>query len=336
MNRLLVALTGLAVLAASGRGYAQVGAEPGHEYDVTAAAGPWMILVHSYRGDQAAQLASELVAYLRTRHGLPAYVFNHGADERRQQELDLQRQREQQREFLRSIGASPDTRLRLRKIRIDEECAVLVGGYKDMDAAHDALETIKKLPAPPDRLMDKVVTAPIQPGPDASAKVEMTPVNPFLTSFVVHNPRVPLEKQTNKPDPFWKDLNAGESYSLLKCPKPWTLVVKSFQGATVIQSHSAPTALLEKLLGQNSADYLDASGKQAHEVATVLREHMHYEAYVLHRRYDSLVTVGGYDSPDDPQLLQNQRALANLKFAAHVGPGIEFFATPLPMQVPRP
>ncbi|HEV3256937.1 MAG TPA: hypothetical protein VG013_08675 [Gemmataceae bacterium] len=335
MNRLLVAL---AVLAAPALGYAQVGAEPGHEYDVTVAAGPWMIVVHSYRGDQAAQLAHEFVTELRTRYKLPAYVFNHGADERQKQELDLQRQRQQQKEFLASIGASPDTPLHLRKVRIEEQYAVLVGGYKDIDSAHDALEDIKQLPPPPEKFMERLGVAPIQPGPNPNAKIQANCVNPFVTSFVVHNPRLPVEDQTHKPDPAWKKLNADESYSLLKCAKSWTLVVKVFQGATVVQSHSAPTALLEKLLGQNSADYLDASAKQAHELAKVLREHpqMHYEAYVLHTRNASIVTVGGYDSPDDPQLIQSQRALANIKLLAQTGPGIQFFSTPMPMQVPRP
>jgi hypothetical protein len=69
---------------------------------------------------------------------------------------------------------------------------------------------------------------------------------------------------------------------------------------------------------------------QAHEVARVLRD-MHFDAYVLHTRYSSIVTVGGYDTVNDPLLLQNQRHLASLQLGS-----VQMFATPMPMQVPRP
>jgi hypothetical protein len=79
-----------------------------------------------------------------------------------------------------------------------------------------------------------------------------------------------------------------------------------------------------------STDLLTASALQAEEVAKVLHGNS-FDAYVLHTRHSSIVTVGGFDQPNDPRLQQLQRQLANLK----IGP-IECFARPMPMQVPHP
>ena len=39
-----------------------------------------------------------------------------------------------------------------------------------------------------------------------------------------------------------------------------------------------------------------------------------FEAFVLHHRMGSIVTVGQYDSPDDPKLLETQRILKGITF----------------------
>jgi hypothetical protein len=82
--------------------------------------------------------------------------------------------------------------------------------------------------------------------------------------------------------------------------------------------------------GKKRGEMLNASALQAEEVARVLRE-MKFEAYVLHTRTGSVVSVGAFDQPDDGRLLQLQRQLANLQ----LGP-VQFFAQPMPMQVPHP
>src|SRR5437870_6099216 len=90
MNRFLFALTGLAVLALAGSGLARdVEADPSRDYAVTPDVGPWMICVHAYTGPQAGQLTHDFVIELRRTYKLPAYAFNHGADERRKQQEEL-------------------------------------------------------------------------------------------------------------------------------------------------------------------------------------------------------------------------------------------------------
>jgi hypothetical protein len=326
MRTCLFALAcGVALLAAPGLGQAapRVEADPGQEYRVTPEVGPWLIIVKTYKGPQAAQMAHDLILLIRQRDNLPAYLFIHGEEEKRKQQEYVQ-------EMHRLCPDVPNLRLRL--VRVEEEYAVLVGGYADIDAARRALDHVKRLKPPDDdRLLDRVTTVGPAGEGENRAVVQAAPVNPFVTAFVVHNPTVPQEAvDHNKPDPALKDLNAGRPYNLLACGRPWTLVVKEFPGAAVLQPQSSTGSFLGMLgLGSKSQDVLAASGLQAEEVARVLRE-MKFDAYVLHTRNSSIVTVGGFDAPDDPQLQQLQRQLANLQ----IGP-IQCFVRPLPMPVPK-
>jgi len=156
--------------------------------------------------------------------------------------------------------------------------------------------------------------------------------------IATRNPTVRAQKaDSGAPDPAWKRLNAGRPYNLLDCRKPWTLAVKQFHGTGMIQPRSAASVFLDTIgLGGKSGDVLEAGAAQAEEVARVLRKELKpgYEAYVLHTRTGSIVTVGGYDSPDDPQLQQTAKALRNLKFGLSAD-AIQFFAQPLPMKVPQ-
>jgi len=74
-------------------------------------------------------------------------------------------------------------------------------------------------------------------------------------------------------------------------------------------------------------------------VARVLREHpnLKFEAYVLHTRYSSVVTIGGFDGPADPRLLQLKQQLAKIQILDQNSgyKALELFAQPLPMQVPQ-
>ncbi len=336
-QRLTVLFPGLALLAGlivtgwTSPGYGRVECDPNNEYPISPAAGPWMIIVQSYSGDVARDQAHKLVVELRAKFDLAAYTFNRGKEERDKQEQEMQQRRQQQENFLRERGLTPDkdfSRVMWHPRRIDDQYAVLIGGYKDMDTARRALDHIKKLPAPSQELMDYVGMAVPAKKEKNGGHLEGAYLNPFLRAFVVPNPTVPVQKPKDEPDPLLKDMNGDETYSLLKCSKPWTLAVKEFYGETTLVHKNT---MLEKLIGRSGPDTLNASAMQAHEIAKVLRTHMNMEAYVLHTRHGSIVCVGSYDTKDDPGLLQNQRLLGNLQ----MGPAIRFFAIPLPMEVPR-
>jgi hypothetical protein len=288
-----------------------------------------MILATTYVGPEAHQLARQMILEIRSRFDLPAYLIDRGAEQRRQQQKEMDEFRKQ----------FPDYTGPIRHTRIQEQCAVLIGGYKDMDTAARALKEVKKLPPPSsEKLMPVLAVAkPVQDsGGEQKSLLEGAFVNPFRNSFVVHNPTVPQEhKADNKNDPFLKKLNAHESYSLLRCRKPWTLIVATYEGLHTIQPTEASTKVLglfESLWGSSRGEMLEASGQNAHNLAEAMHK-LGFEAYVLHTRWGSLVTVGGYDRPDDPHLQEVERALAS---NVRLGQQVQMLAQPVPMEVPRP
>jgi hypothetical protein len=279
-----------------------------------------------------------MIQEIRAHYQRSAYGYNRAAEERRKEQERIAQVKELQRKWIREQNLPEDTPLRSPKtIRIEDQFAVLVGGYKDMDAARKDLDELRKR-EPPKKLQYTAIV------PDANGRMHEEAVNPFKTAFVAPNPTTHAEKSAadNKPDPHLKEYNADESYSLLKCRKPWTLVVKSYRGAAVVQAQSMSSSVMEKLgLGKKAGELLNANAKEAHQVAEFLRnKQLGFEAYVLHTEYNSYVTVGGFDGPDDPKLDQMQRlfisemnrpgsGLNQLHFRA------QFFPQPLPMPVPQ-
>jgi hypothetical protein len=347
---------------AAGPGAGEVPAAPGQRpvrapgpYEVTPQAGPWMVLAATYTCPDAVYLAEQVVGYLRERRW-NAYIWNFADQKRRQEE----------EEFNRRMQNNPNVPYRRRFTRIPEECGVLVGGYPSMDAAKAALKSIKKLPPPDVRLRtgeeacDTIIIHAPTDGPDGPGAPERSlgvrdlnrvKISPFMRAFVIHNPALPRQEvdQTAKVDPLWKKLNAGEEYSLLRCKKEWTLVIKFYEGSGALQSAGAQDSgggFLEKLgFGNKSKNILDATALQAHELARFLRQYKDpvtgqtLKAYVLHTRHGSIVTVGGYDAPGDAEMQAMQQKLSGLRLysvgGSPVGNSHELFAQPMPMRVPR-
>jgi hypothetical protein len=341
MARYVSAMALVASLQLAGTTSAKVDCDPAKPYWISAEDGGWTVCAGSFTGETSSKLAHDLVLEIRSRYGLPAFVFNRGSEMRRQQQDELQKRRQQQKEYLERMGLKPDLPLRLPSVRIEEQYAVLIGGYKDFDSASKDLARIKKL-EPPKSVPKDTLTYDVVPAPGASKKPEgqRAVVNPFAHSFVARNPSIQVQKEApNKPDPFWKELNAWETYSLLKCGKPWTLAIKEFSGQTMIQPQSAPTKFLNLLTGARAGEQLNASALNAHNMAEALHK-LGFEAYVLHTRSNSIVTIGGFDSASDPRIQQVERALDhNLKFTyenTHSSdPNMGLFARPMPMEVPR-
>jgi hypothetical protein len=302
---------------------------------------PWMICAASYMSPDAPELARQVALELRTRHNMAAYIFNRGDEERA-------RQREE-RERLQQMY--PGVPIRRRTVRIQDSCAVLVGPFKDVETANTALGIIKKLPMPKLELGEgksayDLVTA-LETDPETHKPVlKRKPINPFTQALVVRNPAAPAtHAERPKFDPFWKQLNADEEYSLLRCPHPWTLVVKEYYGASSLvgQPRSTDSGSMLKMLGlgnQKPGEALGAAAMQAHELARFLRDpKLGFEAYVLHTRDRSIVTVGGFKEYNGADIQRVQRQLSSLKFSPdgrNVQDPVGLMANPLPMEVPRP
>jgi hypothetical protein len=342
---LAAGLVGLALLTGSAR--AQT------EHEVTPQAGPWMVCVASFTGEPAKELTEAMIQELRSKYNIQAYSYCRSAELRRQERERIEQEKQLRRMWADQRGLAPDVPLPAPKTyRIEEQYAVMVGGYKDEDAAYKAAQQIRKLPAPPEKLMDQT-TPGVLSGDQLTPSSEKTVyINPFRSAFSVRNPTVPAEKATkdDKSASRLKSYNAGESYSLLKSPKPWTLVIKSYPAAATVKQDFGERPLVQKLFSPSDAGrLLNANGQEAHALADVLRklpkgalDYPLHEAYVLHEEYSSIVSIGSFESPDDPQLVQMQRFIMNRlndprgvlsQFRSQSR--LQFYPQPLPMPVPK-
>ena len=340
MRRLLVApALVLALWAVPGDAQQPPAPDMNRDLAVTPQAGAWLVCVASYSGPNAPDLARQLALQVRERHHLNAYVFNHADEERRQL----------RKEFERMQALHPDVPTRRRTVRLEEQCAVLVGGYKDADAAAAALKKIRALPLPELKLPsgEPAYDYMLMTVPDPERKqmaLQRAPVNPFTTAMAIPNPTVPQRQDRPKFDPFWTKLNAYEDYSVLKCPKRYTLVVKEYIGNTVVQPHSGVSGFMDMLGlgGHRVGEGLSGAGKQAHALAEFLRQpQLGFKSYVLHTRNSSIVTVGEFDQLNGEEMQRLQRQIAKLRFSAdrnnpNAPDPIGLMAHPAPMEVPRP
>jgi hypothetical protein len=354
----LVLLAGLAVVIRPGTGRAQDGApfqgtpagsatvDPNinHDIEVTPAQGPWMISVASYTGPDAPQMARDLVRVLRgPQYNLAAYVFNYGAEEKRKEMERRQALIQQQKQWLDQmrgqVGGNVEIgRMVVRTRHIEEQVAVLVGGYPDMETASRERKHIHDLD--PKGLKGLKLDQRMFITPDETRQ-ETRPVSPFQAAFVVHNPTVAVERpaDADKLDvAALRRLNAGETYSLLNCPKPVTLAVAQYWLPAPLEKRGKDNSFLGKIGLGGSHDDRDPAAVPAHSLAEWLRKG-NLEAYVLHTKCNSIVTVGGFDSLQDPHLKRTQDQLAELSTKLRRDPRcgqyLNLFAKPMPMQVPR-
>jgi hypothetical protein len=309
--------------------------DPFRDCYLTPEVGPWVICVTSFRGDEAKELAEKLVAELRGHYRLPAYLYNRSNEdrERERQRLEVLRQK-----------YGPDTPL--KRVRILDEYAVLVGGYADMNEARKHAERIKKLDPPKQVPFSRGVMVPLEHTDKHDPRKipgVVARTNPLATSFVVRNPLVPQPQEVDF-DPLWLKLNADEPLSVLRCPKPWTVVVKVFRPPSVLESARKPSTVrtnnffkpaLPKMTpakGESLEDYR----LRASQLAARLRQpDMGYEAYVFHTRDASIVTVGACRDLKDPEIGNLQRLTAGHIFKVAEGQFEMLEEKPLPMQVPR-
>jgi hypothetical protein len=312
-------------------------------FPLPASAGPWMIAVAHYVGFDGSELSRQVALDLRNNHHLEAYIYNRGDEERRQQDEEWEQLK---------AKYPPGTPLKRRRVRIQDQYAVLVGSFKDSESASAMLPRIKALPVPVLKLSSGAVPYEImtyqEPDPQTKEMVSKTrPVHPYHNAMVVRNPLVPAAAAKSNWDPIFPKLNADEDYSLLKNAKGWTLLVKVYQGSQIIQAGGSGGAAQGKSggffgsigLDFSHRDTLNLIAAQAHELARFLREpRFGFDAYVLHTRYTSIVTVGSFTGPDDPAMQRTINQLASLKFSTSQGGSdpIGLMPTPAPLPVPRP
>jgi hypothetical protein len=343
--------------------------------------GQWFILVKSYvrpskdskaeklqddKGISARELGEGLASEIRDTFRVQAFLYEYISEEQKAEYRAVMAARQKAaNEYVSQLAAieqksqlqgmnfmMPDNMFRVKKHESRDQIGVLVGGFQTEADANKALAVLKKWPAPKNELLmdGGAIVSTSQDG--KSSTIERTRLNPYASAFVVRNPAIPhTQTNTAKPglDPFLVKLNEGQPYSLLKATKSWTLSVKSFNAPVEIANKNSDTSLMRKF-GFHKADVLAASAEQAEALAKAIRalkgprgESLNLEAFVLHTRTSSLVTVGQFDGPDDPALFATQRMLANMKLFANpkgapvMGATADLpFENLLPVPIPKP
>lgn len=247
----------------------------GKSYPLTAKHGPWMIKVTSLFEEaehQEVPIANELVYQLRKK-GIPAYTHR-------------------QTEELEEID-SVDRQGRTRHKKMTSQrgmIAILAGNYEDPShkVAQQTLKYIKdKKKFNPEVVVEwqgKDVTVPL-----AVSK-----------AFLVKNPLLPAEELAKRNrDPLILKLNSGTDHSLFENKGKYTLIVASFFGKSQVSPNKFQT--FEAMFNDKSKVSLDTAAQESWKVMSTLRQ-LGYEAYVYHDRFKSIVTVGAFKSPNDPEV----------------------------------
>ena len=303
---LLVLCLSVVLTFASQTTAASIEAVPGKEYRLHKQNGPWQIMVASFRpanpdgtvteGKSPEELAQDLVLELRQK-GLPSYTYSQKAINERIETKD-KLGREETRKFLTTY---------------DQVC-VIAGNYNSVDdpTAKQTLEWIKKF-RPKSLQQEGVSWLETQRKKGPLSRAFLT-VNPLLT---------PEEIAARKHDPLLVKINSGGKYSLYENEGKYSLVIATFSGKTL--AHLGDSNSPDALEAFQVSDNLNEASHNAWEMAVALRElNANIDAYVWHDRYQSVVTVGSFDSADDPRL---RRYLA--VFQAQPGGDIDQMANTL-------
>ncbi|MFN0199498.1 MAG: hypothetical protein ACKVT0_22330, partial [Planctomycetaceae bacterium] len=202
-------------------------------------------------------------------------------------------------------------RQQVRHINTQQErICVLAGNYEKIDdpLAQKTLNWIKVKFEPKSLNGANFKQTPGRPKPMSGAFMTM---NPLLT---------PDEVKKKRKDPLLKELNAGAEFSLLDNPSKYTIVVASFYGKTLTQMGHVDQQKADSVFSKVSR--LDEAGIDAWKLAHILRENRKIEAYVLHDRFQSVVTVGSFDTQDDPEIAKLMQ-LFGAKITIHPESGNE-------------
>jgi len=299
-------ITGLLGIARSADARSRIDAVKGKQYRLTKKHGPWMIMVASLaepppdrkiEGMTPREAADQLVYELR-RKGIPAYTYH-------------------QSELKRSINTfdrlGRDER-RTYTAREDRIC-VIAGNYSNINnrIAQKTLSYVKTIHPKSWEKGGIYKPTPGRPGPLSGAFMS---INPKLS---------PEDVAQRKIDPLLLRLNSRQRFSLLQSRGKYSLSVASFFGSmsTKTGSFSNVRRLLQSKKEHRNGPTLDDAAENANELVQALRSGNYLvidirktrpphqivtypgkkmDAFVLHKKYKSIVTVGVFDQQNDPRI----------------------------------
>jgi hypothetical protein len=270
----------------------QIDADPRKEYWLTEDNGPWCILAASFAGEKAPADAHALVLELRKRFGLEAYMH---------------KQRYDFSEPVTGLGVDEfgaPKRMRHLHGGAYDEIAVLVGDYNGVEdpAVEKTLEKLKY--AHPESLQSGPRRETTQRFAEMRAfqrrfmrDTEQRKKGPMRSAFVTRNPLLPKEFfSPGGIDKFVLDMNQHVPHSLLDCPGKYSVRIATFRG--VVELDQRKIRDIEQGGAMNSR--LDVAAERAHKLTETLRA-KGVEAYEFHDRYESVVTVGNFNTVGTPR-----------------------------------
>lgn len=278
--------------------FAKIQNDSKKEYRLTEQFGPWMIMVATFSnvdpGDQkkdgltAEDAARKLVHELRAAQ-IPAYVYSQDG----------------KKETIDTYDRLGNKDKRVYNAQFGMVC-VLAGNYDSIEepSAQTALTFIKKFR--PKFLND----------PKSGAIVRDDGKGPFANAFLTINPlRKPGDVVHFKVDEVVRSLNSGIDYPLVKVKHRFSLKIATFTGKSSIplgsSRFSGRESSFDKSILDNGSFSLARAGEDATQLTYALRLNNgitrslgrdRFESYVYHDRFQSYVAVGGFDSPDDPEI----------------------------------
>ena len=265
--------------------------------------GPWLIFCASFGGEHGLRQASDLVLELRRDHKLKAMVYKMKFDYAETVSgVGWEK-------YVNAMGAE-DKRVRQMEYantRDTEDIAVVVGDFPAIDdrRAEQILDRIKHL-KPAALTVDEVHPTSQRLGTlreiqrRVSGDAEMKEKGPMRQAFMIQNPLLPAEYFNQQTiDTTILSLNRGIKYSLLNCPKPYSVRVATFRGESTFQLSEIARQKQEesRLIKTGHAigkSRLAEAGEKATRLTAELRK-LGVEAYEFHDRYESYVCVGGFD-----------------------------------------
>lgn len=274
----------------------KVEADPDRNYELQDVNGPWMILAASFSGENGLRQADQLTLELRRSLNRPVYVHRRVFDFTAP---------------VQGIGLNKYNQPRQMKYRQDkrvDEVAVLVGDFDSPESREiqKTLEELKTVWTPSLDYRRNQGTSQRFVGlktgyrklhdqyQKVSGKGEKKETGPMSNAFVTRNPLLPAEYFIPKGiDSFVVKLNKRNRYNLLDNPAAYSVKIATFRGKSTMKITEADT------IG-TSAEALDKAADNANRLGAALRSRG-IEAWVLHDRFESIVTVGSFTSVGRPR-----------------------------------
>lgn len=326
--------------------FQRVEADADKTYELTENNGPWMVMAASFSGAGAANDAKALVLELRGQFGVEAYTF-----ERKYDYTDT------------VVGVGYDRYGGPKKMRYMNDTshtsyAVLVGNYDSVDNS-DLQRTLNKVKKARPKVFDNGYSVKTDTIKTIRRKLKETlqsddnqETGPMGNAFVTRNPLLPEEFfRPQGLDELVLSMNQETKYSLLQCPGKYSVRVATFRGAVELDQKK-----IEEIEKKNivSGSRLARAAEKAEKLAADLRA-QGVEAYTFHDRFESVVTVGSFDSVGTPRRdgkmeinPQVHRVIEGYKGQTEIKAGdglvgykpkrlngIVFDVQPVPIEVPR-